>query len=102
MCASNSVSGALYDEKGQPAKSISVELVPATEGDPHSSKEVKTDDEGLYEFSRVPSGNYYLGVNLDRGLNSRSPFATCYYPGVPTPDQALVVAVEGGQQLTRF
>ncbi len=102
MWASNSVSGTLFDEKGQPAKGVRLELASLTEGDLRSSKEVQTDGEGYYEFARVPSGNYYLGVNLERGLNSRSPFVTCFYPGVSSRDQALVVAIEGGQKLTSY
>ena len=102
MWPTNSLSGTVFDEKGQPAKNVRLELAPLTEGDLRSSKEVQTDSDGFYEFTRVPSGNYYLGVNLERGVNSRSPFATCFYPGVSLRDQALVVAIEGGQKLTPY
>ncbi len=97
MWTASGVTGHLRAADGKPAPGIYVELMPRDEE--HRPFEVKTGTDGTFEFAKIPSGEYLLGVNISEGLNSELPFAPRFYPGVPDRAAAAVVKISGAQTI---
>lgn len=69
------------------------------EGESANVRTALTDQQGSYRFAKLPPGQYLLGVSLT-GLNSKSPFAPHYYPGVSNKNEAIPIHITGPQQIT--
>jgi hypothetical protein len=52
-----------------------------------------TDADGRYELRYLDTGDYYLGVNLDRMPNPQNPPRRWFYPGAQDQAQAMVIHV---------
>jgi hypothetical protein len=84
------ISGRVEDGDGRPVAGLSMELVPVRAargpyvGPSHTRR---TDENGYYEFTRLPPGRYYLGSTLRRQPGESLP-APVFFPGV----QALTSA----------
>jgi len=91
MWTDNHVSGRVLDPAGQAVAGLRVELAPF-------SREVafpmatKTNSNGEFEFTKVPAGDYVLGVNVG-GLSSKLPYEPRFYPGVAERKDATPVHV---------
>ena len=59
-----------------------------------------TNEQGVYEFSKIPPGKYILQIRFDdRSSHGRIPFPTMYYPGVSDPSQSTVIDLGEGQHI---
>ena len=54
---------------------------------------------GAFEFAGVGPGRYVVGVDITRRMRSEIVFPTTYHPGTPTPVQATIIELGGGQHL---
>lgn len=105
------IAGRILDENGEPLVGEQVHIRPkkverATSMYP---RPVHTDDRGAYRLYGLPSGTYYVSVEIrerkmipsDRGRRYVSGQAqTTYYPGVTSLDEATEVAVTEGAETT--
>ena len=84
--------GRVLTRAGLPATKVIIEMVPAHPG-PNGSpiQQATSDVDGLYEFEYLRTGDYYLGVNLDRPPSPDMPYGQWYFPGTADPAAAIVV-----------
>jgi len=61
-----------------------------------SGRSVGADQNGDYEFSVLPPGEYLVGVNLNRPPDNGAPFPATYYPGTVRRQEAVPVVVGEG------
>lgn len=93
------VAGRVVDTAGRPIEGLTLDLSTST-----LAQRVRaiTDRSGQYEFSRVPSGRFVLGIDL-RGLAPGTATAArhprVFFPGVDTASAAARVAVTAGDRV---
>ena len=89
------LSGRVEDGDGRPIGGLSLELVTAEDTrrpELFPQYKIRTDENGRYEFTRLPPGRYYLGSNLRRQPRE-SPPAPLFFPGVHVMTAADQVAL---------
>jgi len=92
MMLDRRVLGRVLTRAGLPATKVTLEMVPVHPGPNGSEAERATSDvDGLYEFEYVRTGDFYLGVNLDRPSSPDLPYAQWYFPGTADPAGATIV-----------
>jgi hypothetical protein len=90
--------GRVTDHSGRPIAGLTVELAPRGGRRAMADHEhAVTGSDGIYELSRIPPGDYVLGVNMNRDADSQLPSA--FYPGVFRLADARRVRLAGGQSL---
>ena len=60
-----------------------------------------TDANGSFTFSKVPKGEYLLGVNVN-GVTSKLPYEPRYYPGVTRREMATPVRIGGPETINNL
>jgi len=102
------IEGRVFDSSGKPAKGIQVDLVPVKfVGTTLSSAVIESqseqsDKQGVYRFTGINPGQYYLGVNLRDEPTSLSQYNRTYYPGAHQRDGATVIELRDGEKLTGY
>ena len=61
-----------------------------------------SDENGNYNFNRIPAGRYILITRFDGMTSQNRPFPTLYYPGVSERSEAKVFTFSEGQRLENF
>ena len=91
MMLDRRVLGRVLTRAGLPAAKVMIEMVPVHPG-PNGSEIARatSDVEGLYEFEYVRTGDFYLGVNLDRPSPDLQ-YGQWYFPGTADPAGATIV-----------
>lgn len=97
MWTASRLAGHVIGADGKPVEGIVVERMRALEKY-SSPAQAKTDATGEFEFTNVPPEDYVLGVNI-KGLTSKLPYDTRFYPGVPERSAAGVVKITGAQAI---
>jgi hypothetical protein len=83
----------LRHSTGAPAPNIEAQLAELDEdGKLGLQGTVVSDEAGRFEFTKLATGNYILGINLDDEPSARAPFPTTRYP-VP-------ISLSEGQKLS--
>lgn len=96
----NRVTGKVTDANGVPLAGVRVFLTPADEIDKITGQFRRTESDGSFDFSEVPSGRYYLVANEAGKINAFEPFPAVYYPGSLDRNKgAVVFYVAPGQSL---
>src|SRR3974390_2764385 len=98
MWTDSKVSGVVLDAARHPVPGMPVEIMPYSETS-FTPLSATTDAYGLFTFSKIPKGEYLLGVNLN-GLSSKLPYEPRYYPGVTRREMAVPVRIGGPVTLT--
>jgi hypothetical protein len=92
------VSGFVRDSKGSPASHLQVELRVANDWRHFGMGEwfsTFTDDSGVFRFTDVLPGSYYLGTNLLGGIRTAT-IPQAFYPGSRTREGAFPIEVKLG------
>jgi hypothetical protein len=94
-------SGMVVDSNGRPAAGVLVDAV-ATELAGHQppayQEPVKTDEQGRFEFDRLPPGSYVFGVNLTTRWNRPPAGPAIFLPGSRTASEATVIELPPGDR----
>lgn len=90
------ITGRLLDQFGRTVPNVTVELVGPRE---FGYIESKSDAAGRYEFRRLMTGEYYLGVSLGSQPLPDHPYQPWYYPGVPDFAKALPLLLGQGPKV---
>lgn len=96
------LSGKVTDENGKPASKIMVNLVAAGQIDDSHQKDhyfVESGEDGNFTFRSIPSGNYYLGVRLNRLSDTLFPYPRAFYPGTVNLEKVVPITISDGQIL---
>jgi len=92
MMLDRRVLGRVLTRAGLPAVKVMIEMVSVHPGPYGLQIEQATSDvDGLYEFEYVRTGDFYLGVNLDRPPSRDMPYGQWYFPGTADPAGATIV-----------
>jgi hypothetical protein len=99
----NVVSGQLVDPEGKPLARIPVALEPVGGLAPSSRPpQSYTKEDGRFELTKFPSGDYLLVANLSGSASGRIPFGAVYFPGVGPRQQAQVFSIRAGSPITNL
>lgn len=61
-----------------------------------------TDEEGRYELSKIPPGEYLIVLNYHGKISSDEPFPMAYFPGVFEKDKATVLTIAPSTNLEDY
>jgi protocatechuate 3,4-dioxygenase beta subunit len=93
----NAIGGKVVDREGKPLKEIYVSLYSVKlENELGFAYKTQTDEDGEFEISAIPEGNYKIVVNGEDPFyrSSRSTlFETFYYPNAETLEKAAEITV---------
>jgi hypothetical protein len=97
------IKGTVFDENGNPAKGVKVDLVDLTDATNQSpdGRWRFTTAEGRYELHNIPPGKYLLGVNLIGTTSSQCPRVRTLYAN-PNSAIAGYVEIKQGEELNDY
>ena len=93
----NFVRGRVLGPKGRPMSRVCVYLWPPG-AEPWGSFDC-TDEQGRFEITSVPKGEYVLVANRDGKLSSQEPFRQIFYPNVSERERAAVITIRPGETI---
>lgn len=97
------IAGRLLGARGAPLKGKSVDLLPfGKDGKPLSRLWAYTEEDGSFQFTKLPPGRYVLGVNTFNEPDEDLPYRKTYYPAATDPSAAEVITLGEGQRLSGF
>lgn len=98
------VSGAVFDEDGDPFHGLPVEAVRLVYRAGYQTIQVvrsgRTDDRGHYRIYGLLPGAYYLRANTERLGDLAAVYATSYYPNGDDESQASLLQLSGQVEMT--
>lgn len=94
----NTVRGNVLSPNGRPMHQVCVYLWRLEQEKGYGPSDC-TDENGRFEITSVPQGQYVLVVNNDGKLSSREPFRTLYYPNVSERERAAVITIGPGETI---
>ncbi len=100
------VSGAVFDEDGDPFHGLLVEAVRTVYRDGYQTIQVvnfgRTDDRGHYRLYGLSPGGYYLRAKTDRGTvdDLAAVYGMTYYPNGDDDSQASLLQLSGQAEMT--
>jgi hypothetical protein len=86
------IEGRVFTKEGQPMADTRVELLDYDRPQ-RVADSARTDADGRYELRYFDTGDYYLGVNLDRTPNAQNPARRWFYPGAQDQGHATIIHV---------
>jgi hypothetical protein len=94
----NSVRGRVLDPKGRGMHRVCVYLVAPDQeaGGPSDC----TDEQGRFEITEIPEGQYVLVANQNGKPSNREPFPKIFYPSVAERERAAVIDIKPGEKIT--
>ena len=93
----NSVRGRVLDPKGRPMHRVCVYLL--RPGQAEFGPFDCTDEDGRFEITEVPEGEYALVANADGKPSSTEPFQKVFYPSVLERERATPINVGPGAKI---
>ena len=94
----NSVRGKVLGPNGKPMHQVCVYLWRLEQKEGWGPSDC-TDDQGRFEISSVPQGEYVLVANNDGKVSSREPFGRLFYPNVSERERAAVIVIGPGETI---
>lgn len=94
MVLDRRIQGRVLTRAGLPAANVMIEAIqahPGSNDSPPAQDHVNSDLDGNYKFENLPTGDYYLGVNLDRPPSLDNPYARWFSPGTEDRTGATIV-----------
>jgi hypothetical protein len=95
----NSVRGRVLDPKGNGMSHACVHLLRS--GLDRTLADC-TDEQGQFEITQIPEGQYVLAANAGGKPSSRQPFTRIFYPSVTERERAVVINISPGERLTNL
>ena len=95
----NSVRGRVLDPKGKGMSRVRVQLLQP--GQDMGLSDL-TDEQGQFEITEIPRGQYVLVANPDGKPSSREPFQKIFYPNVTERERAAVIDISPGEKLVNL
>jgi hypothetical protein len=96
----NSVRGRVLDPKGRAMFGVCVYMLRS--GQEGSGPFNCTDEEGRFEITHIPEGQYVLVANQDGKPSSREPFPKIFYPNVTERERAAVINIGPGENIANL
>ena len=93
----NFVRGRVLGPKGTPLPGVCVNLLQREEDT--SYERGCTDEQGRFEITSIPKGDYVLVANQDGKFSIREPFRKTFYPNVTERERAAIISIVPGQIL---
>jgi len=100
--ANTMIRGKVFGADGLAMRNVCLSLMPKDKPGRHNWILDCTDEQGSYELSQIPSGEYIIVVNYHGRISSDEPFPTAYYPGVFDKEKATVLAITHGAHLEDY
>jgi carboxypeptidase family protein len=101
------ITGRIADSQGRPviAKSVRLQMVneqgqKRDHNAPFGTDMYLTDDRGVYRLFGLTPGRYIISSGSSSWGNIGRKFPTTYYPGATGEDQATIIEVKGGSEVT--
>jgi hypothetical protein len=96
------LAGTAFDVAGQPFEKAEITILefgkPKYQG---FTQTMYSNNEGKYEFTRIPAGRYILQIRFD-GLTSQArPFPEIYHPNTSDHAQATVIEIGEGESIEK-
>lgn len=93
----NSIYGELYDTNGKLLENVCLNLVP-TRGSKSKffSERDCTNEDGVFQFEKIPIGTYFIVVNQENKVTANSPFGSFFYPNTSNREEAAEFTVNAG------
>ena len=96
----NSVRGRVLDSTGRAMYRVCVYLLRPEQGAWGPSD--CTDEQGRFNITEVPEGEYVLVANQDGKPSNREPFSKIFYPNVMERERAAVISVRPGARIANL
>jgi hypothetical protein len=96
----DSVRGRVLDPKGKGMSRVCVYLLQP--GQDAWGPSDCTDEEGRFEITEIPEGEYVLVANQDGKPSNREPFSKIFYPNVTERERAAVINIRPGERLANI
>lgn len=100
------ITGQVRNDAGLPASGVVIKVIPRRpkyENElPFATSEATTDVKGYYELKNLETGDYYLGINMDRTPQTSNPYTRWFFPGTEDPSAASLVQVPDRPSVLQF
>lgn len=96
----NSVRGKVLDPKGRAMYGVCVYML--RPGQEEWGPSDCTDEQGRFEITQIPEGQYVLVANQDGKPSSREPFPKIFYPSVTERELAAVINIGPGEKIANL
>jgi Tissue inhibitor of metalloproteinase len=99
----SSVRGRVFGKDGKVLAKATVQLIPSNSPDSLNVDEVyeaESNSKGEYELRAVPTGSYFLGINLARSPDKNQPYGRTFYPNTSVRESAKVFEIALGQRMS--
>jgi hypothetical protein len=94
MLLDRRVTGRVTTKAGLPVAKVMIEILPAHPApneSPIAHDSATTGDDGRYLFEYLRTGDYYLGINLDRPPSRENPYGRWFFPGTEDRSKATIL-----------
>ena len=96
------LSGQITNTLGHVVSAAEITLFPVDKDPRTNGEPMKSNEQGIYEFNRIPPGKYKLLIRYDGLSRFDRPFPRLYHPGVQDATQATVIEIGDGEEIKNY